>query len=49
MLGFAGEEEAGFEDGDGWVGVEGVVEVKAVEELEGGCLSDISSCTRESL
>ena len=47
MLGFAGEEKAGFEDGDGWVGVEGVVEVEAMKELESGCLADISLCTRE--
>ena len=39
MLGFTGEEEAGFQDGDGGVGVEGVVKVEAVEELEGRCLA----------
>lgn len=46
MLGFAGEEEAGFKDGDGRVGVEGVMEIEAVEELEGGCLPHISLDTR---
>ena len=33
MLGFAGEEETGFEDGDGGVGLEGVMEVETGEEL----------------
>ena len=38
MLGFAGEEQAGFKNWNGGVGLEGVVEVETGEELKSGCL-----------